>query len=493
MAAQKIIRLSATWVVGYKDNDHRLYSPGEVVYQGERVLFVGERYTGAVDEEINAGNALVGPGFIDLDALGDLDTTVLGFDNQPGWQKGRVVAADWQRRDLYSREELNFNKLYAYTHLLLNGVTSAVPITSILYRQWAEDIDEYRHAADVAESLGLRAWLGPAFMAGHNVVEADGQIGMRFDEARGLAGLEDAERFIEEIRMRDSPILRGFLAPDRIEGCTPALLAALSEAVQRQQCSVRLHCCQSELEVNEVDRRFQGRSSLQVLADAGLLHKKMLLPHGQFLGGKSPTQASITRDIRLLADSDANLVICPLVSGRHAKYLEQYLPLREAGVNMGLGTDTFPPDMLTNMHLGTVLSRVVTQNVQAASAADYYRMATLGGAKALGREDIGRLCPGAQADITIISLDEPAMGQIFDPITAVVINGNGRDVRGVIIAGEKVVWDRQLVKRRVDLDQLHYQAQRQFEKLMRTYPERSFQHPPCSRLFTPSFPLNPRT
>ncbi|WP_369787966.1 chlorohydrolase family protein [Rouxiella sp. WC2420] len=493
MASQPVIRIRATWVVGYQDGDHRLFSPGELVYQGSVVVFVGQNYVGRVDEEIHAVNTLVGPGFIDLDALGDLDTTVLGFDNQPGWTKGRVVAADWQRRDLYSREELNFNKLYAYTQLLLNGITTAVPITSILYRQWAEDIDEYRHAADVAESLGLRAWLGPAFMSGHNVVEAGGQIGMRFDEQRGLAGLEDAERFIEEMAARKVSTLRGFLAPDRIEGCTPGLLAALSETAKRHDVPVRLHCCQSELEVNEIHQRFQGRSSLQVLADFDLLHKKMLLPHGQYLGGKSATRDSITRDIRLLVESQANLVLCPLVSGRHAKYLEQYLPLREAGVTMGLGTDTFPPDMLANMHLGTILSRVVTQNVQAASAADYYRMATLGGAKALGREDLGRLCAGAQADITLISLDEPAMGQIFDPITALVINGNGRDVRGVIIAGEKVVWDRQLVKRQIDLEQLHRQAQRQFERLMATYPERSFQHPPLDKLFAHSFTVNPPT
>lgn len=491
--ARPVVRLRASWVVGYRDGDHQLFSPGEVVYQGERVLFVGQKYAGAVDQEIDAGNALVGPGFIDLDALGDLDTTVLGFDNSPGWKKGRVVAADWQRRDLYSRQELDFNKLYAYSHLLLNGITSAAPITSILYRHWAEDIDEYRHAADVAESLGLRAWLGPAFMSGHSVVEADGQIGSRFDEGRGLAGLQDAERFIEELNARGVSTLRGFLAPDRIEGCTPGLLTALSKAARRHGCPVRLHCCQSELEVEQIDRRFQGRSSLQVLADFGLLHDKMLLPHGQFLGGRLATPDSIARDIRLLAESGASLVLCPLVSGRHGKYLEQYLPLREAGITMALGTDTFPPDMLANMHLGTVLSRTVTKNMQAASAADYYRKATLGGARALGREDLGRLCAGAQADITVIALDEPAMGQIFDPITAVVINGNGRDVRGVIIAGEKVLWDRQLVKRQVDLDQLQQQAQRQFAQLITTYPERSFQHPPCEVLFTPSFPINPIT
>lgn len=492
MAAPKITRIRAGWVVGYAEGDHRLFERGELVYQGDRVVYVGHDYHGPVDEEITAPDALVGPGFVDLDALGDLDTTVLGFDNQPGWQKGRVVAADWPRRDLLSREQLDFNKLYAYTHLLLNGITSALPITSILYREWAEDLDEYRHAADVAESLGVRMWLGPAFMSGHNVVEANGTIGARFDEKRGLQGLDDAVIFAQELRARGNPLLNAALTPDRIEGCTEGLLRALSQAVDHLQCPTRLHCCQSELEVNEVAARFSGRSSLQVLEDVGLLHHHMLLPHGQFLGGKHPTAQSIGQDIARLASSGASLVACPLVSGRHAKYMEQYGALRQARVNIALGTDTFPPDMVTNMHLGTVLSRVVCGNVAAASAADYYRMATIGGADALGRPDLGRLCAGAQADIIFYDFSQPATGQGFDPITAMVINGNGRDISHVIVAGEKVLWDRQLVKRQIDLDQLHRQARQQFGELMQTYPERSFRHPRVEEIFRPSFEVMKR-
>ncbi|MCA9860446.1 MAG: hypothetical protein KC438_12025, partial [Thermomicrobiales bacterium] len=48
-----------------------------------------------VDREIDAGDALIAPGFVDLDAVFDLDTTMLGFDNQPGWQKGRIWSDDY--------------------------------------------------------------------------------------------------------------------------------------------------------------------------------------------------------------------------------------------------------------------------------------------------------------------------------------------------------------------------------------------------------------
>lgn len=486
--SEKVTRLRAAWVVGYRDGDHCLLADGEVVWQGERILFVGFDYPGEVDEEINAGNCLVGPGFIDLDALGDLDTTVLAFDNQPGWKKGRIVAADWQRRDLYSREQLNFAKHYAYSHLLLNGITSFAPITSILYREWAEDVDEYLYAADVAESLGARAWLGPAFMAGYYASDEQGQFSWIGNRDRAKKGLDDAVKFYQRLQQRGVSTLTGMLAPDRIEGGDAVWLKDLGDIVTSLACPTRLHCCQSELEVREIARRYQGRSSLQVLADNGLLNCHMLLPHGQYLGGVNPEASNVAEDIARLAQSGASIVACPLVSGRHGKYLEHYPALKAAGVNLALGTDTFPADMFTNMQMGVVLTRVVTGDISAASAADYYRMATLGGAQALGRDDLGRLAAGCQADMMMVNLDQPALGQVFDPITTLVLNGNGRDVTGVIVAGRKVVWDRELINSGQSAAALHAASQQVFSHIISTYPERTVGHPPVEEIVSSSFP-----
>ena len=61
-----------------------LVSQGEVICQDEQIIFVGHDFPGEVDVTHACGNALIAPGFIDLDALADLDTTILGLDNQPG-------------------------------------------------------------------------------------------------------------------------------------------------------------------------------------------------------------------------------------------------------------------------------------------------------------------------------------------------------------------------------------------------------------------------
>jgi len=64
-----------------------------VVFDKGVIRFVGRGYAGAAARRVDYGNALIGPGFVDLDALADLDTTILGYDNQPAWKKAGSVRA----------------------------------------------------------------------------------------------------------------------------------------------------------------------------------------------------------------------------------------------------------------------------------------------------------------------------------------------------------------------------------------------------------------
>jgi cytosine/adenosine deaminase-related metal-dependent hydrolase len=157
------------------------------------------------------------------------------------------------------------------------------------------------------------------------------------------------------------------------------------------------------------------------------------------------------------------------------------------GVNVGLGTDTFPPDFIRNMHAGIMLSRVIDEDIMSCTAADYYHAATIGGANALGRSDLGRLYRGAKADITVFDLNGFHMGQLVDPIQTMVMNGNGTDVKTVIVNGRIVVEDRKLPG--LCFEELQEKAQRQYDKLRSTYPERTHLHPPVDEIFRPSFPV----
>jgi cytosine/adenosine deaminase-related metal-dependent hydrolase len=142
--------------------------------------------------------------------------------------------------------------------------------------------------------------------------------------------------------------------------------------------------------------------------------------------------------------------------------------------------------MIANLHVGLIATRVRTGDASV-SAADYYTAATIGGAEALGRPDLGRLMPGALADITIFDLTGFHIGQFIDPIQTMVLSGSGRDIRTVIVNGRTVVRDRQIDG--IDYSSMHARAQAQYDRLIASYPERSHMHPPVEEIFAPSFPV----
>jgi cytosine/adenosine deaminase-related metal-dependent hydrolase len=75
----------------------------------------------------------------------------------------------------------------------------------------------------------------------------------------------------------------------------------------------------------------------------------------------------------------------------------------------------------------------------ATTGADVFNAATLGGAKALGREDLGRLAPGAKADIVIFSGDSMNMVPLRDPVNNIVFSAEMEDVDTVIVNGRTVL------------------------------------------------------
>lgn len=473
------IRLKARWVVGHDGRTHVLWRDGEVVFEGHRIIHVGHGFEGHVDVSVDHGDALIGPGFIDLDALGDLDSTVLCLDNAEDWQLGRLWrAGETARPETYTAEEEQFKYRYAFTQLIRNGITTALPITSMSYRAWAESYDELAGVAATAGELGLRTYLGPCFMSGVTTTDDHGNLDQFWDEPRGLAGLSGARRFIADFDGAHGGLVRAMLAPDRIETCTPALLLETARAARETGVPVRLHCCQSRYEV-ELVRRLRGMTPWRWLHSLGLLTRQAILPHG--------IHVDHAEDLALLRDHEASIVHCPVVFARDGEALRSFARYQALGINIGLGTDTFPPDLVDNMRQGLNICRVVEGRRDAASAAAFYNAATLNGARALGRDDIGRLAPGAKADITVFDLSGFELGPPLDPIKTMLLSGAGRDFTHSWINGRVVMENRQV--RGTDLRDLRDRAAAQFARLMASHSDRAPGHPPADQLFSASFPV----
>lgn len=472
--------ITASWVVGHKDGSHRLLRNGEVVFEQGEILFVGHNFAGEVARRIDFGNALISPGLIDLDALSDLDTTILGIDHHPGWAKGRVWPRSYVEAgpyEMYSEEELAFQKRFAFGQLLLNGITTAAPIASLFYREWGETVAEFDAAAEAAGDLGLRVYLSPAYRSGGMVLEAPGKMVPVFDEERGFQGLKDAIAYIERQNGRHGDLVRGMLAPDRVETSTLGLIQRTDAAARELGCKFRLHMAQGAMEVDTV-RMLHGSTAPVWLAKNGLLSDRLIAPHA--------TNAT-DEDLGLYAEHGVSIVHCPLVSGRGGSILKSFSDCRERGINIAMGTDTTPPDMLMNLLAGLITGRVADGAPDRLRAKDLFDAATIGGAKALGRSDLGHLSPGARADIAIFRLDDVFMAPSIDPITTIVTGGSGKITEAVFVDGRVSMVNRQLAA--FDMQKARDQAQAQYDGLIAKYPERSWNNPPVSEIFPPSYPV----
>ncbi len=106
---------------------------------------------------------------------------------------------------------------------------------------------------------------------------------------------------------------------------------------------------------------------------------------------------------------------------------------------MTFGTDTLPRDFLQEIRLGSYISKVISGDWSAAATRDLYYAATAAGADALGRADLGRIEPGAKADIFIADLRKVHVGPVVDPILALIHEANASDIETVIVDGKIVI------------------------------------------------------
>ncbi len=119
--------------------------------------------------------------------------------------------------------------------------------------------------------------------------------------------------------------------------------------------------------------------------------------------------------------------------------MESFDGYRKAGINMGIGTDTYPKDIISDMRYAAIASRVADKSFLSGHPRDVFNAITLGGANMLGRDDLGRLQKGAKADIDIVNLRDIAFGAVRDPIRSLMETAASRDVRTVIVDGETLV------------------------------------------------------
>ena len=453
-----------------------------VLVRGDRIAGVASGAEGAAlaaraDEVIELGESLLMPGLIDLEGLVDIDHLQL----DSWWDAEHSARLDWSEayarspREVLTPAERSTLRRYGLVQLLLHGITSAMPISTEIHGAWAETHDDLLDTARTASELGIRVFLGPSYRSGVHVTRPDGTSGIHWDESKGVAGFADAAAFLDTVERMQDPLVTGVLVPCRIETVSDEVLAATARLSAERDVLVRVHATQGTEDEIELLQRDGRGAPLDLLERVGLLNERLILAHGVFLDVHPAVHGEDRGELARLAGAGATIVHCPLTNARYAFWLEKLSQYLDAGVRIALGTDSFPPDLIRAIDTGVQLAKAQHDDLSAGLLAEYVEAATLGGADALRRPDLGRIAVGAQADLVAFSLADLRMGAIDDPIRTLTLAGTARDASFSMVAGRVVMSGRQLRDRDgapTDVEALRIEGQRIFEKLRAAYPER---------------------
>ncbi len=466
-------------IVAYDDGGHRVLRGGALVFEDDRITFVGARHDGRVDRRIDATGALVIPGLVNIHSHANTEA-------------GGRLMADTGRRDFFHTGFLHYQATprgvkgldaranpaiggrFALVEMLRNGCTTVVEISP-----------NSEHLLPIAGELGLRVYLGPAYRSATYCVTDTGELYYDWDEDGGRAGLARATEFIRRHASDFDGRIQGMLFPYQVDTCSVDLLRATRKAADELGVGIQIHAGQNLLEFHEILRR-HGKTPVELLAETGLLGPDAIVGHCIISTAHHLAGLPAGRDLDVLAASGASVAHCPLVFARRGNALESFHRYRAHGINIGLGTDTYPRDLISDMRLAGFVAKIVERDYTVATAADVFTAATLGGARALRRDDLGRLAPGAKADIVIVDMRKLHIGPYRDPIRALVNCATGADVDRVIVDGRSVVEDGHVVG--IDEPRLLAEAQAEAERLWATVPEWHWQRQSADEFSPPSFP-----
>jgi 5-methylthioadenosine/S-adenosylhomocysteine deaminase len=285
-----------------------------------------------------------------------------------------------------------------------------------------------------AERVGMRLYMGPGYRSARWYTDDGKEVKYAWDKEAGLRGLERAIRFIEEHDGAQNGRVKGFLSPLQVDTCTADLLRRSREAATSMGVPLALHTSQSVNEFLEITRR-HGLTPIEWLREIGFLGPEVILGHAIVVAPGSWSNWA-GDDVGILADTGTNVAHCVWVFARRGMAMESFARYLARGVNMTLGTDTCPQSMIEGLRYTAVVSKIVDRQTEVATAADVFNAATLAGAKALGRDDLGRIAPGAKADLLLWRGDSIFMTPVRDPIRNLVYSAAAEDLDTVLIDGE---------------------------------------------------------
>jgi 5-methylthioadenosine/S-adenosylhomocysteine deaminase len=345
-----------------------------------------------------------------------------------------------------------------HTHLsqtLMRGLADDKPLLA-----WLKQVIWPLQAELTAEDMRLASLLGlvenlrcgvTSVVQHHKIItspahvdaaaEAASMVGLRMLLARSWVDLgssaESCDDIVQELtRLRNTwhgsasgriSIAFGPMVPWR---CSDDTMLCTMELAREWGLHTHLHVAEAQDEI-EMLRERCGLGHIEWLDALDALGPDVHLVHSIWISEE---------ELDLIAQHGSTVVHCPVSNMYMASGTAPVREMLDRGIPVALGTDgpasQNSQDMLEMLKITSLLAKISTGKATALGPMETLRMATVSGARLLGRDDVGRLVPGAKADITIVSLNNVRTMPVHRPESAVVYNATGPDVHTVMVDGQ---------------------------------------------------------
>ncbi|WP_210418249.1 amidohydrolase family protein [Ruania zhangjianzhongii] len=364
---------------------------------------------------IDAAGCAVIPGLVNSHTHNASNMLLRSLDEDVElWQWLRSM---WAMKRNFDPETLYWASLCGLIEMARGGITC-----------FNEHFDAYAVEPEVRalEEVPLRATLGYGF-ADRGVYESITDWSWRTLDSFGEKVARHHGRAEGRIQVALSPH-----APYSVGAQMWQLAATVAE---QHDLTTHTHVAEGMNEVRYMAEEY-GTTTVQWLDSLGVLSSRVTAAHCTRLNA---------RDIEILADRDVKIAHCPISNAKLVSGTMDLGAVTEAGITVGLATDGPAShntmDMFEEMKFAGLIHKDRTQEPTFLPAGQILELATAGSAAAMHRPELGRLVPGAPADITVVDLDRPHTLPAYNAVSTLVYSSRADDVRYTIVAGRVVLDD----------------------------------------------------
>ena len=433
MTQRLLIRNARVWVAADREPIPR----GEVLLEGERIVEVGRRLRARADVRVDADGCLVMPGFVQTHV--HLCQTLFrhAAEDEPllPWLRRHL----WPLEAAHDESSIRASARLACAELIRSGTTTFLSMETV------------RHTDAVMETVEAT---GLAGIVSHGLMdETCGYAPLAVPVEDGLADCEVLRR-----RWAGHPRLGVAVAPRFALSCSEASLREAAAYARDRGLRLHTHASEQAAEVEEVIRR-TGRRNVEYLHHVGISGSDVCLAHCVHVSESEQ---------RRLADTGSHVLHCPSANAKLGSGIAPVPELLERGVSVSLGADGAACnnrlDMFEEMRMAGLLQKL-RLGPAALPAREIVRLATEGGARALGMErEIGTLEPGKRARLILVNLSGFHVLPFEDPATALVYAARADDVAMTIVDGRILFEDGHLTT--IEEEALRHEALAQRRKVL---------------------------